>query len=560
MKFLILLVLIPFLALAESGVTNSFKIAGNSTTSKNLVNGSFESGANTGWTVGAGTLTATTAERVQGLNSGLWSVTGAGTIDLCATPTNLASTDLIASGWVKSTSPDLQVCSVINSVENGCTALGTITGWKKVTASGTYSSGNFCFRLKSVASGAITAYVDDVKVEPLEFQQVSTVDNESIVMTGYTSKDGSAYVKFKTIETTQSDYGDVVKIDNTTYPNQTRFTVLQKANVQLSTSINFSTAAVTVTIIHFNSTGTVLKKSEPTHASSTYNLTAPMVTLANAGDYFVVYTDTTPVDDTKTNFSITATAVRDNVIQSYQDGGVNSTAFTPTITSGSGAVSNATSTAYYLRQGEKLKVFGTIAFSGASSAFSELFVSIPNGLTIDTSKYGSSALTVYGSSNFIDAGIGYYPGQVMGSGGNSTVRLRYIVSASTSPTNLSVVSNTLPFTYGAGDFINYEYEVSIVGWSSLPALIALPTRSEVFSANVSIAGAVTNATQNFVTSCTNAAPSVCTLWSNFGVTPICWSHPVDITKRAEVTTTSTTSLTVGRTDTSTAFNLFCHLK
>lgn len=175
MKFLLLFILLPLFAFAESGVTNNLKIAGNLQTSKNIVNGSFESGANTGWTVGAGTLTTTTAQAVQGARSGLWSITGAGTIDLCATPTNLANSDLVASGWVKSTSTGLQVCSVINSVENGCAPLGTVTGWKKVQATGTYSSGNFCFRLKSVASGAITAYVDDVKIEPLEFPSAATI-------------------------------------------------------------------------------------------------------------------------------------------------------------------------------------------------------------------------------------------------------------------------------------------------------------------------------------------------------------------------------------------------
>ncbi len=175
MKFLILLLFFTLNAFAASGVNQNWSIAGNLQTSKNIVNGSFESGANTGWTVSAGTLTATTAQAVQGAQSGLWSITGAGTIDLCATPTNLANTDLLASGWVKSTSTELQVCSVINSIENGCTAIGSVTGWKKFQATGTYASGNFCFRLKSVASGAITAYVDDVKIEPLEFPSAATI-------------------------------------------------------------------------------------------------------------------------------------------------------------------------------------------------------------------------------------------------------------------------------------------------------------------------------------------------------------------------------------------------
>ncbi len=175
MKFLILLLFFTLNAFAASGVNQNWSIAGNSTTSKNIVNGSFESGLTTGWTVSAGTLTATTSQAIQGVDSGLWSITGAGTIDLCATPTNLANSDLVASGWVKSTSTDLQVCSVINSVENGCAPIGSVTGWKKFQATGTYSSGNFCFRLKSVASGAITAYVDDVKIEPLEFPSAATI-------------------------------------------------------------------------------------------------------------------------------------------------------------------------------------------------------------------------------------------------------------------------------------------------------------------------------------------------------------------------------------------------
>lgn len=79
------------------------------------------------------------------------------------------------------------------------------------------------------------------------------------------------------------------------------------------------------------------------------------------------------------------------------------------------------------------------------------------------------------------------------------------------------------------------------------------------SASVSATEVITENDSNFVVSCTDAAPSVCTLTSGVFLTdPKCWAEPVASGTTSLVSADTTTSVTVERTANSTAFKLFCH--
>jgi hypothetical protein len=79
------------------------------------------------------------------------------------------------------------------------------------------------------------------------------------------------------------------------------------------------------------------------------------------------------------------------------------------------------------------------------------------------------------------------------------------------------------------------------------------------SASVSATEVITENDQLFLVSCTDAAPSVCTIRSDIFLSdPKCWAGPVASGTTALVSADTTTSVTVERTANTTAFKLFCH--
>ena len=78
----------------------------------------------------------------------------------------------------------------------------------------------------------------------------------------------------------------------------------------------------------------------------------------------------------------------------------------------------------------------------------------------------------------------------------------------------------------------------------------------VYSASIAADAAVSLETDNFLTTCTDADPRVCTLVTGFfTAAPKCWANPTAGT--AIVTASSTTEVTIDTTDDNTAFSLFC---
>ena len=324
---LVLCWLISFEAFAVTGTNFNFnvgktsKVAGGYVTSLNKVDGSFENGT-TGWSASVGTITATASTEFQGNFKGVWAGTGTGTIDLQWTAT--ASNTYEASVMFRSpvADSDHYICAYVGTTETGCTlidgpdyAVGTIRTVKVVADS--VMSSAFYLRLKHTGSDAFSVEVDNGKIQPWTPEMGQTVEQESITYTGYTSKNPSNYVKFKTI---LKDSGSVIVEDNNT-GDHTKFTIKRKSLVNVVGGVAYSgTTNHTVSIIHFNSSGTRIIEQQNV---GTYSVATPHTIEANIGDYFVVYcNNVTPIDDVTTIFSITATAIRDNVVTTYSEDSV----------------------------------------------------------------------------------------------------------------------------------------------------------------------------------------------------------------------------------------------
>lgn len=146
-------------------------------------------------------------------------------------------------------------------------------------------------------------------------------------------------------------------------------------------------------------------------------------------------------------------------------------AYTPTITTGSGSLTNATTTGMWRRDGDNLEVRGQIIFSAASAVFAGIRVPLPSGLSIDTTKVLGTQVggATFGTVNVLDNGTSNYPsGQAVYF---TTTVVELTIGAITTHTGTAPVinpgiGNTFPITFGASDLITWNFTVPIVGWSS----------------------------------------------------------------------------------------------
>ena len=136
-------------------------------------------------------------------------------------------------------------------------------------------------------------------------------------------------------------------------------------------------------------------------------------------------------------------------------------AFTPTVTTSTGTISNYTSSGFWRRVGGDMEVVGGIAFTSTSSVFADVLVSIPSFATIDLTKTLSQQV---GYAAAYDAAISIYEANVITN--NATRVIIYSVDASIARAGAASITNTSPFTFNTGDQISYSYKVPIQGWSS----------------------------------------------------------------------------------------------
>ena len=214
---------------------------------------------------------------------------------------------------------------MVNGTETGCKVLDycQLDRQCKVSVVADSVLGSaFYLRLKHTGSGAFLAIVDSGKIEAWTPNVANINIQEAISYTGYMSKDGSNFLKLRTLES-RIKYGNLITYANST---QTRYTVIKPCLVTLSGTV-YSSSNGNGQLFHFNSSGTEIKHT----IDDGTNSGSPALTVyANAGDYFLLGTGstTTPIDAIYTNFSITAQAISENIVQSYQDGMAGWTPFT----------------------------------------------------------------------------------------------------------------------------------------------------------------------------------------------------------------------------------------
>jgi hypothetical protein len=136
--------------------------------------------------------------------------------------------------------------------------------------------------------------------------------------------------------------------------------------------------------------------------------------------------------------------------------------FTPT----GSWTSNTTYEGKWRRVGSDMEMHVKIATSNTPTA-AALTVNIPNGHTVSTDIFEDSGISDNTSGNMVayEGGVGKYAGTVRASRGSSSVQLR-LFSDTGSYENLVNITNSVPFAWGAGDYIIFNTKFPIQGWSS----------------------------------------------------------------------------------------------
>lgn len=129
---------------------------------------------------------------------------------------------------------------------------------------------------------------------------------------------------------------------------------------------------------------------------------------------------------------------------------------------------NTTYTGRWRRVGDTLEAQVYVSFTGAPNAVTLTDVNIPSGLTIDTTKLAagtnSDANWVGGGEVLANTGSVAYPISIVYRG--TTAVRPLLTNASATYGTMASITSAIPSTLGAGDFIQMNFAVPIVGWSS----------------------------------------------------------------------------------------------
>jgi len=157
--------------------------------------------------------------------------------------------------------------------------------------------------------------------------------------------------------------------------------------------------------------------------------------------------------------------------------------------------SNSTYTAFQRRVGDRLIVEGKIVLSGAPTS-AALTINLPAGLSIDTAKIGTeSGNGTVGSWSGNDTGLMTYLGAIRYN--NTTSVLCITGEASSTYLRTGAVDQATPFTWGSTDYLNFKYDVPILGWSSTVQMSNdTDTRVVSFVGSVGSGQVLTGATTN----------------------------------------------------------------
>jgi hypothetical protein len=154
------------------------------------------------------------------------------------------------------------------------------------------------------ANAGNTATISIIAVAQSEHVVAPTTSAiEEVYYDGYLSRDGTTgFLKLKTRQ--RSTASAVISESNS--GNYTVYTARKKATVFLSSAVRL-TAADSIVLRHYNSAGTLKGNVYSGPGNTSFNMgSSALSAIADAGDYFVVWTPAYNVDSTITMFSIVA--------------------------------------------------------------------------------------------------------------------------------------------------------------------------------------------------------------------------------------------------------------
>lgn len=210
-------------------------------------------------------------------------------------------------------------------------------------------------------------------------------------------------------------------------------------------------------------------------------------------------------------------AILDSPIVGYQD------SYIPTITHSSGGMTNYTTEADYWRSGDRLVVEGAINFSGASAAFSDIYVSLPSGLSANVSRMkGEYNFNSIGTVNTHDIGTAVHSGSVFAQSGTQVgFRFYYdTVASAVNAITTDTPSATFPQTWANGDFITFQFSLPITEWANQTAVLSTTemmnktVAMSIYASSMSIAHQTTEGSETKVTTFTSPIIDTVDAWDS----------------------------------------------
>lgn len=475
---------------------------------------------------------------------------------------NQFDTNLVGfTSWVKADF-DFEICFVQGTSDTMCVTYDTSEyggAWKEIVTFGTVTSGtNIGINFKSDSTVSGTAYFDKVEFTSSPLRKVS-LENEVQYVSAY---DGGTYgstdTKIPIFTTIQANEGpNIVTIGNTAANG---FTITANRDCYIYGSYSDNSTVATYLGWSLNSsqlTTNIQSINAADRLSIGYESLATAADEAavavklNAGDVLRPHGEGN-TSGTRRRLTIVAVAPAEYTVvpgrNSYQKvrfdtaNGYGSTdtkiyRFTNETTNGSGIFETANTAANGVSVTMLSDAMVFVVFNAHSTT---------DGIFGAMSLNSSSLTTSYNSLSV---------GEKLGS------------DFARGTSSISNSSATFVGMLSAGDVIrphgdastaytaaNMTFEVVAIR-TDLPFNVALPPFT--YSASVSDAEAITES-DGFVSSCTDADPSVCTLVSGFfSEAPRCWAEPTIAGEIAAVTADTSSSVTIDRTDSGTSFKLFC---
>lgn len=502
-----------------------------------LVNPGFEGTASTvpnGWTCTVGTCTKTTT--AGEFSSGL----AAMKVALSAQAMNVSQTVTTNSGIVKqgyvrvfyrvpSTMADIQICSLVDAAEQTCIPSSSLVlddTFRVAEIPLTFGSTSAGIKFKTTSSYTGNAYFDGSVVAQglgtTNIQLDNTYSAQVTTTSGAISNQSKTFIASCTAA-------------NTTVCTFTSgiFTVTPNCTVSYDLGSNLSAAISSISATGF--TAAVYNTSSAVVASQSFRVNCQK----SGNDYLAA-----------SSSAYTATSANSE----WEDSG---------LTTASSFVGFGTPSAVNIK---KMRIGSTMylrgQFTAGTMTSTEYRIPIPGGLTIAPSNRYITG-TPFGTWAY-NAVNGTSQNTYFAANTNGAAYFN--LYQHTSALGYSIINTSGPLP-GNGSTYYIDAAIPIAEWSNASYIVGsfqdVPTtpglaKSSIVSAVVSGTEVITENESAFITSCTDATPSVCTLTSSFfTATPKCWANPNVSGTVALVSTRSTSSISIERTANTTAFTLFC---